>query len=88
MRNQLFDVAIIGGGPARLNAALLLGRARKKLAVINEGREFRKTNIPGVYSAGDAASRLHQAIAVASKVAFAAAVINNERNTEAWRRNL
>lgn len=46
--------------------------------------ELGKTNIPGVYSAGDAASRLHQAIASASAGAFIAMVINNELNTEAW----
>lgn len=50
--------------------------------------EFGKTNIPGVYSAGDAASQLHQAIAAASMGAFTAAVINNELNKEAWSRNL
>ncbi|MDF2662755.1 MAG: pyridine nucleotide-disulfide oxidoreductase, class [Paenibacillus sp.] len=49
--------------------------------------EFGKTNVPGVYSAGDAASRLHQAIAAASLGSFAAAVINNELNAEAWGRN-
>ncbi|MDF2680351.1 MAG: putative disulfide oxidoreductase [Brevibacillus sp.] len=36
--NQLFDVGIIGGGPAGLNAALVLGRARKSVVVIDEGR--------------------------------------------------
>ncbi|MEK8128522.1 NAD(P)/FAD-dependent oxidoreductase [Paenibacillus filicis] len=50
--------------------------------------DFGKTNIPGVYSAGDAASRMHQAIAAASMGAFVAAVINNELNTEAWGRTL
>ena len=49
--------------------------------------EFGKTNISGVYSAGDAASRMHQAIASASMGAFVAAVINNELNTETWGRN-
>lgn len=49
--------------------------------------EFGKTNVPGVYSAGDAASRLHQAIAAASMGSFAAAAINNELNLEAWRKN-
>ncbi|MBS5910459.1 NAD(P)/FAD-dependent oxidoreductase [Paenibacillus macerans] len=34
----LLDVGIIGGGPAGLNAALVLGRARKSVAVIDEGR--------------------------------------------------
>lgn len=32
------DVAIIGGGPAGLSAALMLGRARKQTIVIDEGR--------------------------------------------------
>lgn len=48
---------------------------------------FGKTNVPGVYSAGDAASRLYQAIAAASMGSFAAAAINNELNMEGWRRN-
>ncbi|MGZ7441310.1 NAD(P)/FAD-dependent oxidoreductase [Paenibacillus sp. TH7-28] len=34
----LLDVGIIGGGPAGLNAALVLGRARKSVVVIDEGR--------------------------------------------------
>ncbi|MFD2327666.1 NAD(P)/FAD-dependent oxidoreductase [Cohnella sp. GCM10020058] len=34
---QLLDAAIIGGGPAGLNAALVLGRARKNVIVIDEG---------------------------------------------------
>ncbi|WP_458460907.1 NAD(P)/FAD-dependent oxidoreductase [Paenibacillus sp.] len=33
--NQLMDVLIIGGGPAGLNAALVLGRARKNVVVID-----------------------------------------------------
>ncbi|WP_213523565.1 NAD(P)/FAD-dependent oxidoreductase [Paenibacillus sp. J31TS4] len=48
--------------------------------------EFGRSNVPGVFSAGDAASRLHQAIAAASMGAFVAAAINNELNTEAWGR--
>ncbi|TJY39689.1 NAD(P)/FAD-dependent oxidoreductase [Cohnella pontilimi] len=49
--------------------------------------EFGETNVPGVYSAGDAASRMHQSIAAASMGAFAAAAINNKLNMEAWKRN-
>jgi thioredoxin reductase len=48
---------------------------------------FGKTNVSGVYSAGDAASRVHQAIAAASMGALAAAAVNNELNIEAWRKN-
>lgn len=32
------DVAIIGGGPAGLNAALVLGRARRSVVIIDDGR--------------------------------------------------
>jgi len=49
--------------------------------------DFGKTSVPGVYSAGDASSRLYQAIAAASNGAFVAAAINNELNSEAWRHN-
>lgn len=49
--------------------------------------DFGKTNVPGVYSAGDSASRAHQAIAAASMGAIAAVFINNELNMEAWGRN-
>lgn len=34
---QLLDAGIIGGGPAGLSAALVLGRARKNVVVIDEG---------------------------------------------------
>ncbi|QHT61166.1 NAD(P)/FAD-dependent oxidoreductase [Paenibacillus lycopersici] len=49
--------------------------------------EFGKTNVPGVFSAGDVTSRMHQAIAAASMGSFVAAVINGELNTEAWEKN-
>lgn len=46
-----------------------------------------KTNVPGVYSAGDVASQRYQAIAAASMGALAAAALNNELNMEAWKRH-
>jgi len=46
---------------------------------------FGKTSVPGIYSAGDAASRLHQAVAAAAMGATTAATVNNELNAEAWR---
>lgn len=33
-----YDCVIIGGGPAGLNAALVLGRARRTVALIDHGR--------------------------------------------------
>ncbi|MCY9665555.1 NAD(P)/FAD-dependent oxidoreductase [Paenibacillus alginolyticus] len=45
---------------------------------------FGKTNVSGVFSAGDAASQLHQAIIAASLGSLAGVGINNELNEEAW----
>jgi thioredoxin reductase len=36
--DQRYDCAIIGGGPAGLNAALVLGRARRTVALFDDGR--------------------------------------------------
>ena len=35
---MLLDCAIIGGGPAGLNAALVLGRARRKVALFDDNK--------------------------------------------------
>lgn len=35
---MIYDCAIIGGGPAGLNAALVLGRARKSVALLDNGQ--------------------------------------------------
>lgn len=45
---------------------------------------FGKTNVPGVYSAGDTASELHQLITAASAGALAATSINGELLFEEW----
>ncbi|CAM4370149.1 thioredoxin reductase [Paenibacillus endophyticus] len=45
---------------------------------------FGKTNIAGVFSAGDAATQMYQAIAAAAMGSLAGAVINGELLTEAW----
>ncbi|MNF00411.1 NADH dehydrogenase [compost metagenome] len=46
--------------------------------------DYGKTNIPGVFSAGDAASEKYQAIAAAASGALTAIMINGELNGEAW----
>ncbi|MGQ8875348.1 NAD(P)/FAD-dependent oxidoreductase [Paenibacillus sp. TSA_86.1] len=46
-----------------------------------------KTSVSGVFSAGDAASELYQAITAASLGALTAVSINNELNVEGWNLN-
>ncbi|WP_315795576.1 NAD(P)/FAD-dependent oxidoreductase [Paenibacillus sp. BIC5C1] len=46
--------------------------------------DFGKTTVPGLFSAGDAASELYQAITAASLGALTAVTINSELNQEAW----
>jgi thioredoxin reductase len=36
--NEQHDVAIVGGGPAGLSAALILGRSRRRVVVCDHGR--------------------------------------------------
>jgi thioredoxin reductase len=45
---------------------------------------FGKTNVPGVYSAGDSASELYQVITAASLGSLAAVGINTELLLEDW----
>jgi thioredoxin reductase len=69
---ETYDVIVIGGGPAGLSAAILLGRARRKVVVIDSGspRNERAAHVngflglPGISPAALRASGEQQARAV------------------------
>jgi len=48
MISQAFDVAVIGGGAGGLGAALVLGRARRRVVVFDDGKP-RNTGVPHAY---------------------------------------
>jgi thioredoxin reductase len=47
-RNDRYDVIIVGGGPAGLNAALILGRCRRRVLLVDSGKP-RNAVSPGVH---------------------------------------
>jgi thioredoxin reductase len=49
MEEQIYDVVVIGGGAAGLSAALVLGRARRRVAVIDAGEP---RNAPAAHMQG------------------------------------
>ncbi len=49
MEQALYDVLIVGGGPAGLSAALILGRARRRVLVLDSGQP-RNAPSPGAHS--------------------------------------
>ena len=53
MEEQAYDVVIVGGGAAGLSAALILGRARRRVAVIDTGvpRDAPAAHMQGFLSA-------------------------------------
>ena len=49
MEEQIYDVVVVGGGAAGLSAALVLGRARRRVAVIDAGEP---RNAPAAHMQG------------------------------------
>ena len=49
-QNNIFDVAIIGGGPAGMQATLVLARTRKKIVVFDDPRPPRNAASHGVHN--------------------------------------
>src|SRR5690349_268178 len=50
MKDEQFDVAIIGGGPAGLEATLVLARTRKRIIVFDDPQPARNSASHGVHN--------------------------------------
>ena len=72
-RQQLWDVIVVGGGPAGLNAALVLGRCRRKVLVFDDGkpRNARSRALHGFLSRDGIAPDQMRAIAIEQLRAYA-----------------
>jgi thioredoxin reductase len=62
MSNDLRDVVIVGGGPAGLSAALVLGRARRRVLVVDAGRPANRVSdaIGGLLGHSDSPAALRR----------------------------
>ena len=69
-----FAVAVIGGDPAGLSAALTLGRACRSVVLFATDKQC--TSVAGVYLAGDADGDVQFSIVAAAEGAVAATAIH------------
>ncbi len=80
-QTDLWDAIIVGGGPAGLNAALVLGRCRRKVLLFDDGRPRNAVShaLHGFLSRDGVAPAQLRAIAREQLAAYASVVVDEAR---------
>ena len=84
-QTDLWDAIIVGGGPAGLNAALVLGRCRRKVLLFDDGRPRNAVShaLHGFLSRDGVAPAQLRAIAREQLAAYASVVVDEARVVDA-----
>ena len=83
---KYIDCAVIGAGPAGLNASLVLGRARKQIALFdnktNRNRATGRTSEKNIYLAGETMTQGPSSLIIAASHGNKAAIAINSDITD------
>ena len=87
MQTDLWDAIVVGGGPAGLNAALVLGRCRRKVLLFDDGKPRNAVShaLHGFLSRDGVAPAQLRALAREQLAPYASVVVDDARVVDAAR---